>query len=1798
MTLDLSAHSLGTTGEFGIPGIQGTEIPVLAFEKPTDTQAVTLLPESDVAIDEWVLGLDVYIPEHSGTYTALLQTGDGDADLFLKKSGDNAGIGTMGDYAGKVPFDEWIRVVLSVSVEDSDTVMRKFVNGTLVGTQNLGATDRWAIDPENGLRLFTDNNGETGAGYVSSIFFTSEPPEASELEGLVSTRPVPTTDGFFAQSPAGGSVEINFDDETVNVSYGDAAVILEGSDYRTPVTVGDSKIGYASQFDIAEPGEDIPVLNYAAFESSEGLHVNLPENNGDLTSFTLVWDIMITATNGYQSLLQIDPANTNDGDFFINSNGGIGINSNYTGHVPTGDWARIVLTVEDLGNGSSKLSKYIDGEFVGTQTMPTSRYTLDADKGLLLMADENGEVGSGYLSHFGIAGSALTEAEIVALGTVDGDGPFADADGLGQLGFDGYTPTPEFGLGSAELIEDVPLPPETELAQIKDMLVTPGTDTITYDLEAVFGDGAHSFSVTNTNGDAVSAAIENGMLSLSFDEYGLSDLVVTAIGPNGEELNDNIRIRVAGEGAYTIAILPDTQDYTSNGSIAQSFLDMTGWLADNAANKGIGFVTHVGDITQWATDSQFTFAREAMDVLRDAGIPFSVLPGNHDIGAGGSSNVRDTDNYNEAFSTSYMSEDATYGGVYDQEPDRYDNNYHLWDAPDGTGWIFLNLEFGPRDDVLRWADEILTEFGDRKAMITTHSYNSFAGRHDPLGGPLEAEGAGYNYGLGNDAEGSWDGEEIWRDVIASHPNVVFTAGGHIFGDGAETVVSYNDYGNAVYQFLVNYQNGVANEANQGGGGGNGAIRLVTVDPENDAVYTETYFTDEEDYFEGYRGSEEESRDGLTGDYKGHQEEFENANIGEREALAEADAGHDQLIGAQQGATSATVMLSAYGTTNPKDDIVSWVWTDRDGNVVAQGAETQTELGAGIHDLTLTVTTSEGVISSDDTRVIVKTDAVHLVETFNDGNADGWMIAQTVTAPKLSFGNDEDFGLPPLGSSGTPVLKVDKLSPTDGIHVETGLDGPVEAYTLIYDLYVPGGQGTWTALFQTDITNVTDGELYIRNSGSAGGIGISGQYHGGIDYDAWNRLAVTISIEDGQQYLTKFVNGVQVGRQVVDSNPSDGSRWTIDGEKGFLLFSDENNEVSDVYVSSFAFTPEAMSADEIAALGSADAEGPLSVGQVDGAFQLNFDGALDAADFGTPEVAEVDLSSSSGTGSFFVKGSATIEDSTVEMPEGALFDQSNGSNKLLVWRGGDWDDVVMEVTIRSMDDDTIGVAFNHGKNGHYLLTLNNQENTRQLIRVDADGSTVLASEAGGYTFNIEQDLIVSKVGGRITVTLDGVQLFGGAVFDATPLNGGTVGLYSSGQKSSIFDDVVVRAPELTAEAGQDRLIIDWDRDGQQAVVLNGEASILPDGSADAHWTGRGVDVDGMIAETVLGAGRNDVTLTLDGSAADEITLNVATGDRLIAADRFDDGNHDGWRIVDSTELGGSADWRVIDGALVETSGAYSRELTWNGANNGDVWDRGWSPLGDGVNALKKGSFALWNGDADLTDYAIQTLVTAPEGAVGMMLNYVDENNYYKVELDTRHGLATLVKVVDNYESTIARSATTYTPGESFVLEARIEDGVITATMDGMQLFSLATEDRDIASGSAGVWSWGAAGARFDDIAIVDLSEDFAYEIHGTDNNDRLTGTDADEVFYLGAGRMDMATGGLGADTFVFGQETSNGMRETTRIADFDASIDSLDLCGAEITRVQETGASTMLWIGEDQDQLILAGVTDFDELAFI
>jgi Ca2+-binding RTX toxin-like protein len=1526
-------------------------------------------------------------------------------------------------------------------------------------------------------------------------------------------------------------------------------------------------------------GTDSGVLVFPAANAQGGFLVD-PNISGAVTSYTMVFDIDVAAANmaGYLALFQTDLTNASDADFFLKKDGsafGVGISSDYDGAASLGDWHRVAVTVADQGNGTSLMSKYIDGQIVGTQSVDTARFTV-ADGGFLILTDEDGETGAGLLNSFLFVDKAMTGAEIGSLGGVGAGGILsaapADAHTV-QFDFDGATFVPTLGAGTI-IDRSAPQPepepdPVSVVDTIEDMMVTPDADDVVIDLSNVFQGEGLTYTVETAEGAVVDATIVDGKLTLDFDELGFSDVRVTATDSDGNVAKDTFRVRVAGENAYTIAVLPDTQDYTSNPGLTHIFGDMTQWLVDQKDTLNIKFVIHVGDVTQNNLSGQWDIAEEALRTL-DGEIPYSLLPGNHDQAAGGTAADHSSVYLDSRFSPE--NQEATnpdnFGGVYDQEPESARNSYSTFTGEDGTNWLVLSMEFGMRDDVIRWASDVIEDHLDHRVIIVSHALTDYAGRHDSLGAPLYDEGAGYDYGIGRDPEGANDGETVYRELIAKYPNITMTFSGHIFGDGAETNVSYSQYGNPTYEFLVNYQNGISREItgngneSLGNNGGNGAMRLIVIDPDNNTISTETYFTEFDDYLDGYRVKPETDRDGLTGEYRGHQETFTDVDVGTPELYALAKAGDDMFVDAADGAKTASVTLNAAGSLNPNGDDLAYAWIDENGDVIATGAAPSVEFGLGKHELTLQITDAKGTVTTDQVLVVVRGDDTLLSDNFNDGDADGW-----VTGPdqgvEITVGAPADYGVPALSADDqvafVPALSNGEkffLAPLPGVPSGT----VITSYTLIYDLYVPKATAShFTSLFQTDIGNASDGELFIRtNADGTGGIGISGDYTGAFQYDAWQRLAFTFTDNgDGSLTLAKYINGVLVGTQSVAAD-----RFGLDISKGALMFSDEDGENSPLYVSSLLVTDKVYSATEIAALGGATAGGIAPTQPT--IYSTQFD-------FSTPDLAPtygpatLGLTQGGETGAFLLKGtvfSRPDAEDGMPAPEAALWDMSDAEGNKLVWSGEgsqDWSDYVFEAGITSMDNDTIGLIFYYQDDENcYRFTMDGETNRRQLVKVQNGVETVLAETHMGYQFNVELKIKMVVVDNVINVFVDEKNVFDGPVVDAiTPLDHGTVGLYSSGQRSTIFDDVVVTRADLSAQAGEDQRVFDIDGDGKAAVTLAGDGSF---GLADiVSWTWTNADGDvvatGKTPTVELAAGSHALTLTVADvsgkTASDRVNVDVVAKDKLLVSENFSaDASLAKWTIVDEGEFGGNgpngtaSEWLIQDGRLVQTSDLQSRELTWDGATNADYWQRGWSPLGDGVNVLRVGTYALWNSPSALQwdDYSIQATIKTPDNdGLGFLFHYTDAKNYYKLELDAEGTLDrdpsngagsifNLIRMRDGIEEILGQVPGKYEPGEDFTLRVDIVGNRITAYINGDTIFAYAIEDHGNEKGTVGLYSWGNAGLTFDDVLVVDLTAGeppIDGDIVGTLGDDVLGGGEGDDVISGLAGN-DRLSGDAGDD----------------------------------------------------------------------
>ncbi len=282
------------------------------------------------------------------------------------------------------------------------------------------------------------------------------------------------------------------------------------------------------------------------------------------------------------------------------------------------------------------------------------------------------------------------------------------------------------------------------------------------------------------------------------------------------------------KSSFMLVLLPDTQTYTS--VYPEIFKSQTSWIAENA--KKIAFVIHQGDITDNNNEPQWKVASESLYLL-DGKVPYTCAPGNHDTGVGGKTLDRDMSMYNKYLPFEKYSKLPTFGGTF--IPGQMENSWHTFKAG-GYKWLILSLEFGPRNKVLDWASGIIEKHPKHKVIINTHAY--LYSDDTRMG-----EGKGHkwlpqNYAIGKDIgpDAVNNGEKIWDKLVKNYANIMFVFSGHVLNDGTGKLISKGIHGNKVYQMLANYQGGVEGTEK----GGNGFLRLVTIDPGNSTVSVKTY----------------------------------------------------------------------------------------------------------------------------------------------------------------------------------------------------------------------------------------------------------------------------------------------------------------------------------------------------------------------------------------------------------------------------------------------------------------------------------------------------------------------------------------------------------------------------------------------------------------------------------------------------------------------------------------------------------------------------------------------------------------------------------------------------------------------------------------------------------------------------------------------------------------------------------------------------------------------------------------------
>lgn len=178
--------------------------------------------------------------------------------------------------------------------------------------------------------------------------------------------------------------------------------------------------------------------------------------------------------------------------------------------------------------------------------------------------------------------------------------------------------------------------------------------------------------------------------------------------------------------------------------------------------------------------------------------------------------------------------------------------------------------------------------------------------------------------------------------------------------------------------------------------------------------------------------------------------------------------------------------------------------------------------------------------------------------------------------------------------------------------------------------------------------------------------------------------------------------------------------------------------------------------------------------------------------------------------------------------------------------------------------------------------------------------------------------------------------------------------------------------------------------------------------------------------------------------------------------------DRWRFVEEGDLEKPMQWAVTDGELRQSSAIAS------------------SSSGPDI----PGTYA-YTGETTWTDYRICVrLCSDTGGALGMMLRYQDQDNYYRFSMglsipsSPSHppvGYRRLIKKVAGVVTVLWEDAVPYVRGQEYVVTI---DGVgeqLSGYIDGLPLF--VEEDKDLAAGGIGLYCSANAGARFLEVRVA-------------------------------------------------------------------------------------------------------------------
>lgn len=228
--------------------------------------------------------------------------------------------------------------------------------------------------------------------------------------------------------------------------------------------------------------------------------------------------------------------------------------------------------------------------------------------------------------------------------------------------------------------------------------------------------------------------------------------------------------------SWTIAVIPDTQYYVRSAEDAPLFTEITEWLVDHRLKYHIKLVLHVGDIVDANTPEQWERAKNSLKVL-DGKLPYVLAVGNHDLGQNSSDRSTMLNDYFK-ISDNPLNQ-RIFGGSF--EEGRLENAWYRF-AHGGRDYVVFSLEFGPRKEVVKWAEEVAQAHPEPSYILVTHEFidqesSLFSDDGQARHTTRETKNSPYSYGISKGGN-VHSGKELWDAFISKHSNFELVVNGH------------------------------------------------------------------------------------------------------------------------------------------------------------------------------------------------------------------------------------------------------------------------------------------------------------------------------------------------------------------------------------------------------------------------------------------------------------------------------------------------------------------------------------------------------------------------------------------------------------------------------------------------------------------------------------------------------------------------------------------------------------------------------------------------------------------------------------------------------------------------------------------------------------------------------------------------------------------------------------------------------------------------------------------------------------